>query len=109
MPHRCVSGGLSAVRHTEEGRPGAVLYSGAAVGNSGVWTTGLEKWQVGSHRELRRAVLGVKKWDDVSPWEREWEGGAPRSSLNAVPVVALALTDLPVEEDNLTTILWCSM
>lgn len=74
MPHRCVSSGLSGLEHTEEGRPGAVLYSGAAVGsNSGVGTTGLEKWQVGSHRELRRAVLSVKKWDDVSPWGREWE------------------------------------
>lgn len=31
--------------------------------------------------------------------------GAPRSSLNATPVVALALADAPDEDDNRTTIL----
>lgn len=36
-------------------------------------TVGLGLRVVGSHKELRRPVLSVKKWDDVSPWGRTWQ------------------------------------
>ena len=53
MSCRYVGNGIPSVKQADEGRLGAVLYPGVAMGSdSGVGTTSSEQSQVESHKEL---------------------------------------------------------